>query len=283
MVAQVMGKHDTVGIDLVAMNANDLIVQGAEPLQFVDYIGCSKLNKDIFTAFVKGVSVGCTMCSSVLAGGETAEMPGMYNDDDYDAAGCAVGAMLKEDRLPRKDLMVEGDVLLGIASDGLHSNGFSLVRKIVARSGISYHDPAPWNKETSVGLSLLTPTRIYVRPLLPVVKQKLLKGLAHITGGGLTENIPRALSEHLAAEVDVSAWQFPPVFKWLKENGNVAASEMGRTFNTGIGMVAIVSKENAHQVIYELEAAGEKVYTIGKLVPRSTEGCVLKNLQTWDN
>jgi phosphoribosylamine--glycine ligase/phosphoribosylformylglycinamidine cyclo-ligase len=207
----------------------------------------------------------------------------MYNDDDYDAAGCAVGTMLKEDRLPRKDLMVEGDVLLGIASDGLHSNGFSLVRKIVARSGISYHDPAPWNKETSVGLSLLTPTRIYVHPLLPVVKQKLLKGLAHITGGGLTENIPRALSEHLAAEVDVSAWQFPPVFKWLKENGNVAASEMGRTFNTGIGMVAIVSKENAYQVISELEAAGEKVYTIGKLVPRSTEGCVLKNLQTWDN
>lgn len=283
MIAQIMAKHDTVGIDLVAMNVNDLIVQGAEPLKFVDYIGCSRLNRAIFTAFVKGVADGCRQSNSALVGGETAEMPGMYQADDYDAAGTAVGAMLKENRLPRKDLMVEGDILLGIASNGLHSNGFSLVRMIIERAGISYHDPAPWDRETSVGLSLLIPTRIYVRPLLPLVKQKLLKGLAHITGGGLTENIPRALPNHLAAEVDVSAWQFPPVFKWLKENGNVAASEMGRTFNNGVGMVAIVSKDNAQRVISELEAAGEKVYTIGKLVPRSTEGCVLKNLQTWDN
>lgn len=180
------------------------------------------------------------------------------------------------------DSMVEGDVLLGLASNGVHSNGFSLVRKIVARAQLQYTDPAPWDSSTSVGLSLLTPTRIYVRPLLQVTNKHLVKGLSHITGGGLTENVPRMLPKHLAAEINVSAWQLPPVFRWLKQTGNVAASEMARTFNTGIGMVAAVSKENAQQVIAELEAAGEKVYTIGKLVPRTTEGCVSLNLASWD-
>ena len=190
--------------------------------------------------------------------------------------------MYKEHRLPKTDTMVEGDVLLGLASNGVHSNGFSLVRKIVQRENIQYTDPAPWDNSTSVGLSLLTPTRIYVRSLLQVTNKHLVKGLSHITGGGLTENVPRMLPEHLAAEIDVTAWQLPPVFKWLKQAGNVAAAEMARTFNTGVGMVAVVSKENVAQVVEELEAAGEKVYRIGSLVPRSTEGCILANLASWD-
>ncbi|KAE9374861.1 phosphoribosylamine--glycine ligase [Stipitochalara longipes BDJ] len=281
-IAQAMEKHDTVGIDLVAMNVNDLVVQGAEPLMFLDYYGCSKLTQKNATAFVEGVAAGCRDANCALVGGETAEMPGMYSGDDYDAAGAAIGTMYKEYRLPQMSSMVEGDVLLGLASNGVHSNGFSLVRRIIAREGLSYTAPAPWDESTSAGLSLLTPTRIYVRSLLKVTNKKLIKGLSHITGGGLTENIPRMLPDHLSAEVDVATWHLPPVFKWLKQAGNVSATEMGRTFNTGVGMVAVVSKENAAQVISELEAAGEKVYTIGRLVPRSGEGCVLKSLQSWD-
>jgi phosphoribosylamine--glycine ligase/phosphoribosylformylglycinamidine cyclo-ligase len=195
-----MNKHDTVGIDLVAMNVNDLVVQGAEPLMFLDYYGCSALNSANATAFVEGVATGCRRSDCALVGGETAEMPGMYQKDDYDAAGAAIGVMREEHRLPRKDLMEEGDVLLGLASNGVHSNGFSLVRKIVAREGLTYQDPAPWDRETSTGLSLLTPTRIYVRALLKIINKKLIKGLAHITGGGLSENVPRMLPPHLAAE-----------------------------------------------------------------------------------
>ncbi|TVY85202.1 Bifunctional purine biosynthetic protein ADE1 [Lachnellula suecica] len=282
MIAQKMNKHDTVGIDLVAMNVNDLVVQGAEALYFTDYYGCSKLVLETAASFVEGVAEGCKQANCALVGGETAEMPGMYKDDDYDAAGCANGAMYKEHRLPKMDTMAEGDILLGLASNGVHSNGFSLVRRIIERAKLSYTDPAPWDNSTSVGLSLLTPTKIYVRPLLQVTNKHLVKGLSHITGGGLTENVPRMLPKHLAAEIDVAAWQLPPVFKWLKQAGNVAAAEMGRTFNTGVGMVAVVSKENAHQVVAELEAAGETVYTIGKLVSRSSEGCVLLNLASWD-
>lgn len=200
MIAQIMEKHDTVGIDLVAMNVNDLVVQGAEPLMFLDYYGCSSLNPELAAAFVEGVASGCKASNCALVGGETAEMPGMYQKDDYDAAGAAIGVMLKENRLPRTDLMEVGDVVLGLASNGVHSNGFSLVRKIVAREGLAYTDPAPWDESTSAGLSLLTPTRIYVQPLLKVVNKKLIKGLAHITGGGLSENVPRMLPSHLSAE-----------------------------------------------------------------------------------
>ncbi|KAH8803139.1 phosphoribosylglycinamide synthetase [Xylogone sp. PMI_703] len=282
MIAQAMKKHDTVGIDLVAMNVNDLVVQGAEPVMFLDYYGCSKLRLDHAAAFVEGVATGCIDANCALVGGETAEMPGMYQKDDYDAAGAAIGVMSKELRLPRTADMVEGDILIGLASNGVHSNGFSLVRRIIEREGISYNDAAPWNKETSVGLNLLTPTRIYVRSLLKVTNKRLIKGLSHITGGGLIENVPRMLPSHLAAEIDVATWELPPVFRWLKEHGNVAAIEMGRTFNTGVGMVAVVSKENVEAVISELQAAGETVYTIGKLVSRSTDGCVLKNLSAWD-
>lgn len=282
MIAQALEKHDTVGIDLVAMNVNDLVVQGAEPLMFLDYYGCSKLKLENAAAFVEGVAKGCIDANCALVGGETAEMPGMYQKDDYDAAGAAIGAMSQELRLPRKDDMVEGDILLGLASNGVHSNGFSLVRRILARENLAYTDPAPWDNSTTAGLSLLTPTRIYVRPLLQVTNKKLLKGLSHITGGGLTENIPRMLPSTLTAEVDVATWTLPPVFKWLKQAGNVAASELGRTFNVGVGMVAVVSRENVEQVKKELQEAGETVYTIGVLKKRDGEGCELKGLESWE-
>ena len=282
MIAQAMGKHDTVGIDLVAMNVNDLVVQGAEPLMFLDYYGCSQLNLENAAAFVEGVAAGCIEANCALVGGETAEMPGMYQWEDYDAAGAAIGAMSRQFRLPLKEDMAEGDILLGLASNGVHSNGFSLVRRILEREGLSYTAPAPWDKSHTVGLSLLTPTKIYVRPLLQIVKKRLVKGLAHITGGGLTENIPRMLPKHLAAEIEVTSWKLPPVFKWLKTAGNVSSAELARTFNTGVGMVAVVRKEDVQQVKDELEAAGEQVYEIGRLVPRTKDGCVLKGLGSWD-
>ena len=282
-IAQAMGKHDTVGIDLVAMNVNDLIVQGAEPKMFLDYYGCSKLNNEVATRFVEGVAAGCREAGCALVGGETAEMPGMYQGDEYDAAGAAVGVMLSEQRLPRKEAMAAGDVRIGLGSSGAHSNGFSLVRRIVERAGLSYSDAAPWDGSRSVGESLLTPTRIYVKPLLKVLPD--LKGLAHITGGGLTENVPRMLPQHLAAEIDVASWDAPPVFAWLRRVGNVAPAEMARTFNNGIGMVGAVGGQDAdvQRVISELEAAGEKVYRIGKLVPRQAdaEACILTNLESW--
>jgi phosphoribosylamine--glycine ligase / phosphoribosylformylglycinamidine cyclo-ligase len=282
MIAQAIGKHDTVGIDLVAMNVNDLIVQGAEPLMFLDYYGCSHLNLEHAAAFVEGVAAGCIEANCALVGGETAEMPGMYQRDDYDAAGAAIGAMSRQFRLPLKEDMTEGDILLGLASNGVHSNGFSLVRRILERERVSYTAPAPWDKSHTVGLSLLAPTKIYVRSLLQVVKKRLVKGLAHITGGGLTENIPRMLPKHLAAEVEVTSWKLPPVFKWLKTAGNVSSAELARTFNTGVGMVAVVRKEDIQQVKHELEAVGEQVYEIGRLVPRIKDGCVLKGLESWD-
>ncbi|KAI9746423.1 MAG: Bifunctional purine biosynthetic protein ade1 [Claussenomyces sp. TS43310] len=282
MIAQAVNKHDTVGIDLVAMNVNDLVVQGAEPLMFLDYYGCSKLSLENAASFVEGVAAGCIDAHCALVGGETAEMPGMYSNEDYDAAGAAIGTMVKQHRLPAKENMLEGDVLIGLASNGVHSNGFSLVRRILEREGLSYSDVAPWDNSKSAGLSLLTPTKIYVRPLLQVIKKNLIKGLSHITGGGLTENVPRMLPQHLAAEIDVASWNLPPVFRWLKMAGNVSSAEMGRTFNNGIGMVAVVSKENVPQVISSLKAAGESVYVVGRLVKRTAEGCVLKNMQAWD-
>ncbi|EHL01674.1 putative Bifunctional purine biosynthetic protein ADE1 [Glarea lozoyensis 74030] len=228
-VAQAMNKHDTVGIDLVAMNVNDLVVQGAKPFMFLDYYGCSTLKLETAAAFVEGVAEGCNQAGCALVGGETAEMPGMYQNDDYDAAGCAVGAMSADVRLPRKADMVEGDVLLGLASNGLHSNGFSLVRRIIAREGLSYQDPTPWDdsKSTVLGTSLLTPTRIYVKSLLKVTDKKLVKGLSHITGGGLAENVPRMLPSQLSAEIDLKTWELPPVFKWLKKAGNPRKCEAG--------------------------------------------------------
>lgn len=283
IIAQSMNKHDTVGIDLVAMNVNDLIVQGAEPVMFLDYYSCSKLHPADTAAFVSGVAAGCRDSNCALVGGETAEMPGIYHGEDYDAAGAAIGVMRKEARLPRLADMAEGDVVLGLASNGVHSNGFSLVRRIVDHAGLSYADACPWDSSAaSVGVSLLTPTRIYVKPLLKALGQKLIKGLSHITGGGLTENVPRTLPKTLAAEIDVSSWEAPAVFKWLKKAGNVEAKEMARTFNNGVGMVAIVAAGDVDQAIKVLEAEGEKVFKIGRLIKRDGgEGCVLKGLESW--
>ncbi|KAI5246560.1 phosphoribosylformylglycinamidine cyclo-ligase-like protein [Aureobasidium subglaciale] len=282
-VAFAMDKFDTVGIDLVAMNVNDLVVQGAEPLTFLDYYACSKLEIKEAVSFIEGVAAGCREAGCALVGGETAEMPGMYQGNEFDAGGCATGA-LKRGRtiLPDMASMVDGDILLGLASDGVHSNGFSLVRKVVESKGLSYHDKAPWAPNTSIGASLLTPTRIYVKSLLKAVEKDLLKGMAHITGGGLYDNIPRMLPKTLAAEVDVSAWTVPPVLKWLKEAGNVESREFARTWNTGLGMVIVVSKENAAEAQKVLEDAGERVSVIGKLFTRGEDEVVLKNLDAWN-
>lgn len=281
MVAQSMKKHDTVGIDLVAMNVNDLIVQGATPLMFLDYYGCSKLDLASAAAFVEGVAEGCRQSDCALVGGETAEMPGMYQDEDYDAAGCAIGAVMREGMLPQINNMVEGDVLLGLGSNGAHSNGFSLIRRIVQATGIDYYAPCPWDAGKTVGESLLTPTRIYVKSLLPVLGQ--IKGLAHITGGGILENVPRMLPESLTAEIEFGSWQMPPVFQWLKTNGNVAPSEMCRTFNSGVGMVIAVEASKADAVLSAL-AANEAVFKIGRLVRREAgvAGCVVNNLDSWN-
>ncbi|KAK4165451.1 phosphoribosylglycinamide synthetase [Cladorrhinum sp. PSN259] len=285
IIAQKMDKHDTVGIDLVAMNVNDLVVQGAEPLMFLDYYGCSKLDVNTAASFVEGVAEGCKISGCALVGGETAEMPDLYTGDDYDAAGAAIGVMKSSQRLPRKDAMVEGDVLIGLASSGVHSNGFSLVRKVVQKRGLDYKDTAPWDTSKSVGESLLTPTRIYVKPLLKILSSEAgsvaVKGMAHITGGGLTENVPRMLPKHLSAEIDVTAWELPPVFKWLGES--VEPAELARAFNTGIGMVVAVAAEGVEDVIKGLEEAGEKVYKLGQLIKREegSNGCVLNRLESW--
>ncbi|OHW96374.1 bifunctional purine biosynthetic protein [Colletotrichum incanum] len=283
MIAQKMQKHDTVGIDLVAMNVNDLVVQGARPLMFLDYYGCSKLDLSTAASFVEGVAAGCIDAGCTLVGGETAEMPGMYQKDDYDAAGCAFGVMINSQRLPRQGDMVAGDVLLGLASSGVHSNGFSLVRRILEREGLAYTDPAPWDAGKTVGESLLTPTKIYVKSLRGVIEARLVKGLAHITGGGLIDNVPRMLPEHLAAEIDLTTWEMPAVFRWLKTSGNVEPYQMVRTFNTGVGMVAAVDAAHAKEAIAALEAAGENVLCLGQLVSRADgePHCRVLNLDTW--
>lgn len=281
MIAQAMKKHDTVGIDLVAMNVNDLVVQGATPLMFLDYYGCSKLDLSTAAAFVQGVADGCRQAGCALVGGETAEMPGMYQADDYDAAGCAVGSVTNDARLPRINDMAEGDVLLGLASAGVHSNGFSLVRRIISASNLLYTSPSPWETGSSTGTSLLTPTRIYVRSLLPVLSQ--IKGLAHITGGGIVENVPRMLPPTLSAIIDYGTWDVLPVFRWLKTAGNVAPEEMVRTFNSGVGMIIAVDAAKVDDVTRSLVASGEKVFQVGRLV--KSEGgkasCTVNNLELW--
>ncbi|OAP56833.1 phosphoribosylamine-glycine ligase [Fonsecaea erecta] len=285
-IAHAMNVHDTVGIDLVAMNVNDLVVQGAEPLMFLDCYTCSILDVDIASDFIRGVCEGCKIANCALVGGETAEMPGLLSGTEYDAVGAALGAIdtpAGKRILPDTESMVEGDVLLGLASSGVHSNGFSLVRRIIEKMHHSFSDSAPWNPETTVGRSLLTPTRIYVVSLLQAVKRDLVKGMAHITGGGLLENVPRMLPNHLAAEIDVSTWGRPDVFKWLQKAGNVSNEEMSRTFNNGVGMVLVVSDIASGEVVKILESQGETVYKIGKLVERQQgeEACILQNLDSW--
>ncbi|ABR59648.1 phosphoribosylformylglycinamidine cyclo-ligase [Sinorhizobium medicae] len=264
------GKHDTVGIDLVAMCVNDLVVQGAEPLFFLDYFATGKLDPDQGAAIVAGIAAGCREAGCALIGGETAEMPGMYSGGDYDLAGFAVGAAERGQLLPAGNI-AEGDVILGLSSSGVHSNGYSLVRKIVSLSGLAWDAPAPFGDGTVADL-LMTPTRIYVKPLLKAIRETgAIKALAHITGGGFPENIPRVLPKPLAAEIDLDAIKPPAVFSWLAKTGGVAANEMLRTFNCGVGMIAVVSAGEAEKVAAVLAREGETVFTLGRMVSRSED------------
>ncbi|RVJ60626.1 phosphoribosylformylglycinamidine cyclo-ligase [Sinorhizobium medicae] len=264
------GKHDTVGIDLVAMCVNDLVVQGAEPLFFLDYFATGKLDPDQGAAIVAGIAAGCREAGCALIGGETAEMPGMYSGGDYDLAGFAVGAAERGQLLPAGNI-AEGDVILGLSSSGVHSNGYSLVRKIVSLSGLAWDVPAPFGDGTVADL-LMTPTRIYVKPLLKAIRETgAIKALAHITGGGFPENIPRVLPKPLAAEIDLDAIKPPAVFSWLAKTGGVAANEMLRTFNCGVGMIAVVSAGEAEKVAAVLAREGETVFTLGRMVSRSED------------
>ncbi|WP_234189237.1 phosphoribosylformylglycinamidine cyclo-ligase [Shinella sp. NM-101] len=261
-------RHDTVGIDLVAMCVNDLVVQGAEPLFFLDYFATGKLDPEQGAAIVEGIAEGCRQAGCALIGGETAEMPGMYSHGDYDLAGFAVGAAERGQLLPAGDI-AEGDVILGLASSGVHSNGYSLVRKIVTLSGLAWDAPAPFDDEKSLGEALLTPTKIYVKPLLKAIRETgAIKALAHITGGGFPENIPRVLPKHLAAEIDLDAVKAPAVFSWLARTGGVEAKEMLRTFNCGVGMIAVIPADKADAVSAALVAEGESVFRLGRMVAR---------------
>ncbi|HYC45802.1 MAG TPA: phosphoribosylformylglycinamidine cyclo-ligase [Burkholderiales bacterium] len=257
-----LGRHDTIGIDLVAMSVNDILTLGAEPLYFLDYYACGKLDVETASRVVKGIAEGCERAGCALIGGETAEMPGMYTPGEYDLAGFAVGVVEKSAIVDGASIAA-GDAVLGLASDGAHSNGYSLLRRIIAARGIDV-------RSTSVdGASLadlvLAPTRIYVKPMLALLKQLPVKGMAHITGGGIVENVPRILKDDLTARIDRSAWPLPPLFGWLQREGNVAEDEMLRVFNCGIGMVLVVAPEHANAASVALAAAGEQVYRIGTI------------------
>jgi phosphoribosylformylglycinamidine cyclo-ligase len=266
-VAISAGKHDTVGIDLVAMCVNDLVVQGAEPLFFLDYYATGRLDPDQGTSIVAGIAEGCRLAGCALSGGETAEMPGLYGEGDYDLAGFALGAV-ERGALLDGTAVAAGDVVLGLGSTGLHSNGFSLVRKVVEMGGLSYGAPTPFAPEQSLAEALLTPTRIYVRSCLAAIRAGGVKALAHITGGGLPENLPRVLPEHLAARIDAGSWPRPAVFDWLAQAGAIPAPDVWRTFNCGIGMVAVVDPGSAEALSDQLSASGEQVYRLGTIVER---------------
>lgn len=259
-----LNRHDTVGIDLVAMSVNDILVQGAEPLFFLDYFACGKLDVATATDVIKGVALGCEQAGCALIGGETAEMPSMYPDGEYDLAGFAVGAVEKSKIIDGSKIQA-GDVVLGLASSGIHSNGFSLVRKIIE---VSQPDLRADFDGRSLADALIAPTRIYVKPLLALMANMEVKGMAHITGGGLVENVPRVLGDQWTAVLDRQAWQMPPLFTWLQQHGGVADAEMHRVFNCGIGMVVIVAPELAQAAKAQLEAAGETVYQIGAIRAR---------------
>ena len=282
-VAQAVDKHDTIGIDLVAMNVNDIVSEGAEPLWFTDVFSCGELNIDIATSVVEGVCNGCKEARCALVGGETAEMAGLFQPTEYDVTGTAIGAIAYgRQKLPNKNAMKDGDVLLGLASSGCHSNGFSLIRKIVEKAGLKYTDRAPWHTKSTVGESLLTPTRIYVKSLLKVVDKDLVKGIAHITGGGLLENIPRILPDILFAELNAAKWECPGVFKWLKKAGNVNDIEFARVFNAGLGMILVVDQSMENETVQRLTESGERVFSIGHLRRRDDVGCIVKNMEVWN-
>jgi len=262
------GNLDTIGIDLVAMCVNDLVCQGAEPLFFLDYFATGRLDTDSAARIVEGIAAGCKRAGCALIGGETAEMPGMYADGDFDLAGFAVGAMERGAALPAG--VAAGDVLLGLASDGVHSNGYSLVRRVVDLSELAWDVPAPFaGADMTLGAALLTPTRLYVQPALAAIRAGGVHGLAHITGGGLTENLPRILPDGCGAAIDLGAWRLPPVFRWLAETGGIAPGEMLKTFNAGLGMVLVSAPDRADALADLLAAAGETVYRLGHVTDGS--------------
>jgi phosphoribosylformylglycinamidine cyclo-ligase len=269
------GRHETIGIDLVAMSVNDLVVQGAEPLFFLDYYACGKLAPEIGAAVVAGISLGCREAGCALIGGETAEMPGLYRGDDYDLAGFAVGAAERGALLPRPDI-AEGDVIIGLASSGAHSNGYSLVRKVVEKTRVAWGEPAPFAPELTLGEAILSPTRIYVKSCLATIRAtKAVKGLAHITGGGFPGNIPRVLPKGLGARIDLATMPVQPVFKWLAREGAIAQDEMLCTFNCGVGMIVIASRQDAAAVMQAFGRADEQVVTIGNIERASGEARVV--------
>jgi phosphoribosylformylglycinamidine cyclo-ligase len=275
-----MGRHDGVGLDLVAMCANDLVVQGAEPLFFLDYFATGKLDPAVAEAVVASIAQGCLAAGCALIGGETAEMPGMYAPGDYDLAGFCVGAVERGQQLTGERI-APGDVLLGLASSGVHSNGFSLVRKLVEVNGWKLDRPARFDPERLLGQLLLEPTRIYVKSLLPEVRAGRIHGLAHITGGGLLENIPRVLPAGCHAVVDADRWTLPPLFAWLQAGGAIEPGELARTFNCGIGMVVVVAPDEAEAVASALTEAGETVHRIGH-VEQGQRGCTVRgSIETW--
>jgi len=284
-VATIADTHDTVGVDLVAMCVNDLVVQGAEPLFFLDYFATARLDLAAAADVVSGIAAGCREAGCALIGGETAEMPGMYADGDYDLAGFAVGAVERGHVLTGSGVS-DGDVVLGLAASGLHSNGFSLVRRVVDGGGLDYAAPAPFDPAQSLGQALLAPTRIYVKSCLAAVRAGGVKAIAHITGGGLIENIPRVLPAGLLARIDAARWDAPPVFRWLAEAGGIGPGEMARTFNCGIGMVLVVDAARAQALINVLADAGEGVKIIGGIEPRpdSAPGAAIDGLEElWRN
>jgi phosphoribosylformylglycinamidine cyclo-ligase len=261
-----MKKHDTVGIDLVAMSVNDILVSGAEPAFFLDYFACGKLDVGVAADVVKGVADGCEQAGCALIGGETAEMPGMYDPNEYDLAGFAVG-LVDKDKIIDGSKVARGDAIIGLASSGPHSNGFTLIRKVIAVSGADLFEP--FEGDRTLGQTLLEPTRIYVKPVLATLARIEVKGIAHITGGGLTENIPRVLPDGVAAKLDGSKWTMPWVFRWLRKQGNIEDAEMHRTFNCGIGMVMVVSRANAASALATLAAHGVEAFEIGEIVARN--------------
>lgn len=276
MLAFLLDKHDTIGIDAVAMCVNDIVVQGAEPLYFLDYIACGKAVPTKIEAIVEGISDGCRDAGCSLIGGETAEMPGLYGETEYDLAGFSVG-IVEKSKLITGDKITEGDVIIGLSSSGLHSNGFSLVRKVLLEENkLDLHE-IYGQLEKPLGEEMLTPTRIYVRPILHVLKHFEIKGLSHITGGGFYENIPRVLPEGLAAEIDFGSWSIPPIFELVKQKGKLTDEDMFSTFNMGVGMVMIISNDHAASVIKELEQLGETAYIIGRV--QSGEGVRIGGLE----
>lgn len=268
-----MNKHDTIGIDLVAMCVNDLIVCGAEPLFFLDYYATGKLDVDVAEDVVKGIAEGCKQSNCALIGGETAEMPSMYGKGDYDLAGFCVGVVEREALITGKSVKA-GDVIIALSSSGPHSNGYSLVRKICEVNDVNWDDA--FSEEKTIGEVLLEPTRIYVNALNRLNARKVSKAYAHITGGGLTENIPRVLPSNVAAEIDLSTWELPPVFKWLQEKGNIDTEEMYRTFNCGVGMIAVIGQECLDDALNILKQSGEDAWVIGKMVKTEEETPVVK-------